>query len=364
VKTTCGRDELAAVLHDATRIAARGGAVQVLSRVALAAAEGALTVSATDLELSYRAGIPCRVDEPGVVVPSARRLLEIVRRLPDPEVELAAVPGGSAVRVTSGDADYVLRGSDAGDFPQLPGSVDGTSIELECAALVETIASVVRAASTDLSRPVYTGVQMRTDGETLTLVATDGYRLASKRTAVTSGGDVDVVVPARALAELVRLAGDASTVRMTVAPNTIELALPRLTLWARRVEGRPQDHEPILSSAFSHDACVSRRALIDAVDRAAVMIERNAPLELVFDRSELSLHVRTSESGEAHERLALTRPAEPMRIGFNARYLRDGLDLVQGEEVVFRMNDGIRPVVLSGASDDFAYLVAPLRLPA
>jgi DNA polymerase III subunit beta len=84
----------------------------------------------------------------------------------------------------------------------------------------------------------------------------------------------------------------------------------------------------------------------------------------VFDRSELSLHVRTAETGEAHERLELSSPAQPMRIGFNARYLRDGLELVKGDEVVFRMNDGIRPVVLGGADDDFAYLVAPLRLPA
>lgn len=365
MKVVCGREELAAALGDAARIAARAGAVQVLSGVALEVAEGALTVSATDLELSCRARIPCRVDEPGAAVPSARRLLELVRRLPDAEVEIAAVPAGSTVRVTSGESEYVLRGGDPADFPQLPDDLDGVTVELECAAFVETIGRVVRAASTDLSRPVYTGIQMRVDEQAITLVATDGYRLASKRTAVRSGGgEVDVVVPARALGELVRLAGGAATVRVTVAPNTIEFALPHLTLWARRIAGRPQDHEQILASAFSHDARVSRRALLAAVDRAAVMIERNAPLELVFERSELSLHVRTAESGEAHERLALAAPTEPLRIGFNARYLRDGLELVDGDEVRFRMNDGIRPVVLGGASDDFAYLVAPLRLPA
>jgi DNA polymerase-3 subunit beta len=107
---------------------------------------------------------------------------------------------------------------------------------------------------------------------------------------------------------------------------------------------------------------VPRRALIEAVDRAAVMIERNAPLELHFAGSELALHVRTPDSGEAHERLELAAPTDPIRIGFNARYLRDGLELVEGDEVLFRMNDAMRPVVLRGASDDFSYLVAPQRL--
>lgn len=363
MKIACDRDELAAALQDVARIPARGGVVQVLAGVALEAADGRLTVSATDLELSCRAHVTCRVDEPGVAVPSARRLLEVVRRLPEAGLEIAAVPGGSTVRIVCGESEYVLRGSDPGDFPQLPAGIEGTSVEIDRAAFVATIARVVRAASTDHSRPVYTGVQMRIDGDAITLVATDGYRLASKRTTTAGGATpVDVVVPARALAELVRLTGAAGSVRVTVARNTIEFALPGVTLWARLLDGRPQDHAAILGGAFSHDARVPRQALLAAVDRAAVMIERNAPLELVFDRSELLLHVRTADAGEAHERVALTAPAQPFRIGFNARYLRDGLELVEGDEVRFRMNDGIRPVVLGGATDDFAYLVAPLRL--
>lgn len=363
MKIACDRDELVAALQNVTRIAARGGVVQVLAGVALEAADGRLTLSATDLELSCRARVTCRTDEAGSVVPSARRLLEIVRRLPGAEVEIAAVPGGSTVRLASGDSEYVLRGSDPGDFPQLPVEVEGNTVEVDRAAFVATIERVVRAASTDLSRPVYTGVQMRVDEDAITLVATDGYRLASKRTTTAGGGaSVDVVVPARALAELARLAGAEEVVRVTASRNTIRFALPAVTLWARLLDGRPQDHAAILGGSFAHDARVSRRALLAAVDRAAVMIERNAPLELVFDRSELLLHVRTAESGEAHERVALTSPAQPLRIGFNARYLRDGLELVEGDEVVFRMNDGIRPVVLRGASDDFSYLVAPLRI--
>jgi DNA polymerase-3 subunit beta len=363
VKIACDRDELVAALQNVARIPARGGVVQVLAGVALEAADGRLNVSATDLELSCRAHVTCRVDEPGVVVPSARRLLEVVKRLPGRDVEIAAGPGGSNVRVVCGESEYLLRGSDPGDFSQLPAEVDGTSVEIDGAAFVATIARVVRAASTDLSRPVYTGVQMRIDDDAITLVATDGYRLASKRTTTAGGAaPVDVVVPARALAELVRLARGEEPVRVTVSRNTIEFVLPGVTLWARLLDGRPQNHAAILGGAFSHDARVPRHALLAAVDRAAVMIERNAPLELVFDRSELSLHVRTADAGEAHERVPLTAPVEPFRIGFNARYLRDGLELVEGDEVVFRMNDGIRPVVLRGASDDFSYLVAPLRI--
>lgn len=354
MKVVCDRDELVAALQLVTRTAAAG--------VLLEAGEHGVALSATDLELSSRASVACRVDEAGVAVPSARRLVELVRRLPEREVSIICAPGATSVRVASGDSEYLLRGSDPADFPRLPVAV-GTQVDVEAPAFLETVARVVRAAATDLSRPVYTGVQMRIGGDEITLVATDGYRLATKRTRLEANSDaIEALVPARALGELVRLAGGADTVRLTVAPNTIEFALPGVTLWTRRLEGRPQDHEPILGMAFAHDARVPRRALLAAVDRAAVMVERNAPLELHFEGRELVLHVRTAESGEAHERLALAAPTEPLRIGFNARYLRDGLELVDGEEVVFRMNDAMRPVVLTGASDDFSYLVAPQRL--
>jgi DNA polymerase-3 subunit beta len=103
--------------------------------------------------------------------------------------------------------------------------------------------------------------------------------------------------------------------------------------------------------------------VLGAVNRAAVIVQRNAPLELSFMETELHLRVRTPELGEANERVKLTAPGPTIRIGFNLQFLRDGLELVEGDDVWFKMNDGIRPAVLHGQADDFAYLLAPQRLP-
>jgi DNA polymerase-3 subunit beta len=359
VKIECKRDELRTALERVVRVAAARSPVRVLACVSLATEQDGLVLSATDMELSIRTSISCRVEAAGAVAPPIRRLLDLVRLLPGDTVSLG---GDAEIRVSSEGADYVLRGADPRDFPSLPVVTGGQVVELDCAALVAASARVLRAASSDLSRPVYTGVQLRIDGDRLTLVATDGYRLAARTTSLTGpAATVDVVVPARALAEFARIASDGGTVRISIGENLIEFGLPTATLWARRIEGRPQDHEPILESSFAHDARVSRSDLLAAVSRAALMADRNAPIELDFARSELAVRVR-DDAGEAHERLTLAAPVDTMRIGFNARFLRDGLELIEGEEVVFRMNDGIRPVVLRGSDDEFSYLVAPLRV--
>ena len=131
----------------------------------------------------------------------------------------------------------------------------------------------------------------------------------------------------------------------------------------RRLDGRPQSHEHILTAPFAHHARLARRDLLAAVDRAAVIVDRNSPIELSFSDAELHLRVSTPELGEANERVELLAPGPTMRIGFNPRYLRDGLELVEGDEVGFKMNDGLGPVVLHGRQADFAYLLAPRRLP-
>ena len=198
----------------------------------------------------------------------------------------------------------------------------------------------------------------------VTAAATDGYRLATKTTALrTAGEPTEALIPARALQELTRLKGNDDSLRITLTPNLIAFDQGDVVLTTRRLDGKPQNHEHILAAPFTHHARLSRRDLIAAVNRAAVIVEKNSPIELSFTAEDLHLRVRTREVGEANERVELLAPGPTMRIGFNAQFLRDGLELVEGDEVGFKMNDGLGPVVLHGQEQDFAYLLAPRRLP-
>ncbi len=361
MKLICSRDELVVALARACRAASARPAVRILGAVRLAAGDGALAVTATDLELTVATSLPARVEDDGVVVVPARPLLAIVQAVDGESVELST--DGSVLELRAGDSRFTLNTLAPDDFPAAPVLRDATELELDAELFADTVGRVVRVASTDLSRPVYTGVRLTCAGGELTLVATDGYRLATVKATLGDAVDFDVLVPARVLAEVLRLAGGAGRVAVQLTPNLVGFAVPGCSIVGRTLEGRPQEHERILSAPFEHRAGVPRASLLRAVDRAALLADRGGAVELSFRDDEIRVRARSVELGHAEERVTLRAHGPTLRLGFNSRYLRDGLDLVDGDEVWFEMNDGLRPIVLHGATADFAYLVAPLRLP-
>jgi DNA polymerase-3 subunit beta len=334
----------------------------VLAGVKIAADQDGLMLAATDLEMSISARAPAHVEVAGRAVVPARTLLAVVQALDGDQVEVTAAE--ALVTVCSGESRYRLRTLPVEDFPDLP-SLDGAvHIALPRSVFTETVARVLRAAATDMSRPVYTGVRITGEEAVLSVSATDGYRLASARAELDGPVDpLDVLVPARALAEVMRIARAASAVDLTVTANLIRFSVPGFEVTARTLDGRPPDHEHILSAPFAHRARLPRADLLRAVDRVSLLADRGSAVELAFDDGELRVRARSTDLGDGDERLMGDRGGPTLRVGFNARYLRDGLDLVEGDEVCFDLNDAIRPVVLRGSREDFAYLVAPLRLP-
>jgi DNA polymerase-3 subunit beta len=366
VRISCDRESLARALGTVSRIATSRGGIRILECVRLSSDSGSnsLTLAATDTELSCRRSVAVEALEPGVVVVPARPLFEIVRTIGGDTVTLAHDPATGILRVTDGLSDYKLNTHASVDFPAMPIYADGVEIELDRPLFLEAAARVVGAASTDASRPVYTGVHISIGQGEVTVAATDGYRLATKTTSLrTSGEPTEALIPARALQELARLDAADDSLRITLTPNLIAFEQPDVVLTSRRLDGKPQSHEHLLAAPFAHHARLARRELLAAVSRAAVIVNRGSPIELTFTAEELHLRVRTPELGEANERVELLAPGPTMRIGFNAQYLRDGLELVEGDEVGFKMNDGLGPVVLHGQQADFAYLLAPRRLP-
>ena len=366
MKLSCDREALAGALASVSRIATSRGGIRILECVRLDTESGSrrLTLAATDTELSCRCSVVVDVSESGVVAVPARSLFDVVRTITGETVTLSDGPTAGTLRVTDGLSDYALNTHDSVDFPALPACVDGLELDVDRTLFLATVACVIGAASTDPSRPVYTGVQLSIGRGELTAAATDGYRLATKTTSLrTAGEPVEALIPARALHELNRLKANDDSLRITLTSNLIAFEQGDVVLTTRRLDGKPQSHEHILAAPFAHHARLARRDLLAAVSRAAVIVQRNAPIELSFAGTDLHLRVHTREVGEANERVELLAPGPTMRIGFNAQFLRDGLELVEGDEVGFKMNDGLGPVVLHGQQQDFAYLLAPRRLP-
>ena len=364
LRITCSKGELVDGLSLVGRAVSSRTAIQILSGILLEAREGELRLAATDMELSLRAAVPARVEGDGAVVLPGRTLVDIARLLPSDEVTIEHRASESVVHVTSGSASYTLHTYNAEDFPRLPDFSDTQTFAVDREALIATIARVARAASRDEARPVLTGVLVQFAGDKLVMAATDSYRLAVKETTLSaSAPELEAIVPSRALQELARIAGDAEEIAVGVQENQVLFSTGDVWLTTRRIDGQFPNYRQLLPETFEHELVVPRGELLDVVRRAAVMIQRATPLQLRFAEGEVTVVARTHEVGESQESMPVAYTGEPLEIGFNAEFLREGLESVEGDDVRMKLISSLRPAVLTDEGEDFTYLVMPIRLP-
>jgi DNA polymerase-3 subunit beta len=366
MKLTCARTELAERLAIVGRGLSMRPTVQIFAGVLMQAGSGRLELSATDMELSIRTGLDADVDGEGSAVVPGRLLGDIVRQLPADEVEIEYQAEENTLLVASGSASYRLRTYAVEDFPRLPEVEGAPTSSLDAEPLLEAITCVARAAGRDESRPVLTGVFVRLGSGRVAMVATDSYRLSVKESDI--AGDVpelEAIVPARALDELRRIAGGGGQVELALLDNHVAFGAGGVWLTTRKIDGQFPDHTKLIpeSSEFAVELSLTRSELLDVVRRMAVMAHRSSPLRLRLAEGELTISVQTPDVGEARESLPVAYSGEPLEIGFNAAYLQDGVESVEGDELLLRLINPLRPGLVQGPEEGFRYLIMPIRLP-
>ena len=364
LRITCTKDELAQALGVVARALSTRTSVQILSGILLEARGGELRLAATDMELSLRASVPAQLEGDGAIVLPGKTLVDISRLLPGDEVTIEHRPAESVVHVTAGTASYTLNTYNPEDFPRLPELDAVSTFSVERESLMETIGRVARAASRDESRPVLTGILVQFGGGKLVMAATDSYRLAVKETSFSGTvPDLEAIVPGRALQELARIATSGDEVDIGVQENQVLFSTDGVWLTTRRIDGQFPNYRQLLPEAFEHELLLPRVELLDVIRRASVMIQRSTPLQLRFAEGELTVIARTHEVGESQESMPVAYTGELLEIGFNADFLRDGLELLDSDDVRVKLISPLRPAVIQGEGDDFTYLVMPIRLP-
>jgi DNA polymerase III subunit beta len=363
LKIVCSREELAQKLAVVGRGVSTRTAVQILSGVLLRAAGGKLELAATDMELSIRTTLDAQVEGDGAVVVPGRLLVDLSRLLPESEVTIEFREEENVLRVTCGPAEYRLNTYGAEDFPRLPEVDAAPTSAVSADALLETLSSVGRAVSRDEARPVLTGILVKFGDGKLVMAATDSYRLSYKETPIEGAvPDMEAIVPARALEELRRLVSAGGTLELGVQENQVLFGADGTWLTTRRIEGQFPKFDELRPKEFTHEVTVPREELLDVVRRTAVMAHRNSPLRLRFAEGELTVWTQTQDVGEARETLPVRFEGEPLEIGFNADFLRDGIESAEGDELRVRLIDPLRPGLLQGPGDEFWYLIMPIRL--
>jgi DNA polymerase-3 subunit beta len=364
LRITVAKDELVGALGVVARAVSTRTSVQILSGILLEAQGSELRLAATDMELSLRATVAAEIDGDGAIVLPGKTLADIARLLPADEVAIEHKPAESVVHVTSGSASYTLHTYNPDDFPRLQELEAVKTFSVERESLLETIQRVARAASRDESRPVLTGILVSFSGGKLVMAATDSYRLAVKETELSGAApELEAIVPSRALQELARIASSGDTVEVGVHENQVVFTADGVWLTTRRIDGQFPNYRQLLPEQFEHELTLPRSELLEVVRRAAVMIQRATPLQLRFADGELTVIARTHDVGESQETMPAAFTGETLEIGFNADFLRDGLESMDGDDVRLKLISPLRPAVLQGEGDDFTYLVMPIRLP-
>jgi DNA polymerase-3 subunit beta len=334
MKVVCQREELSQRLGVVARAVSTRASVQILSGVLLRAEAGRLHLAATDMELSLRSSLGAQVEGDGAVVVPGRLLVDLVRLLPDNEVTIEHKADENTVHVTSGPSTSTLHTYAAEDFPRLPDLDAVGTFTVDRESLLDTVSRVARSASRDESRPVLTGILVRFEAGKLVMAATDSYRLSVKETALAGDApELEAIIPARALAELARIAQSGDSIELGVHENQVVFAAEDVWLTTRRIDGQFPNYKQLLPEAFEHELTLPRNELLDVVRRVGVMVQRTSPIQLRFAEGELTVFARTQDVGEAKESVPVQFSGDSMEIGFNAEFLREGIESISADDL-------------------------------
>jgi DNA polymerase-3 subunit beta len=376
VKVSCLQENLAKGLSIVGRAVASRSTLPVLSNVKLATDNGRLKLSATNLELGINCWVGAKVETDGATTVPARLLSDFVNSLPPEQIDLELAVRTQTLNARCARFEANIKGIDAQEFPLIPTAEDGErAIRLEPDDLRQMIDQVAFAAATDESRPILTGVLARFEKDQLTLAAADGFRLSVRSASLGQTVDepIAVIVPARALGELARIAADQEDwveVIITPARNQILFHLKDVDLVSQLIEGTFPDYRQIIptghttrtvvdSSGFLKAARVSHLFARDAANIVRIEI---APGDELMP-GHITLEATSTELGDNVGQMDAAVDGDPIEIAFNAKYLIDVLSVMDTAQVALETTSASSPGVLRPVGDDdFIHVIMPMHL--
>lgn len=370
MKFSCEKAILQSAVNTAGRVVAPKSSIQALEGVLVEADFSGLHLSGYNLETGIVTNVPADVTEDGAIVLSARLFSDMLRNMPDDVVTVRTE--NCSVHLESGPTCYDVMGSSDEDFPDLPSVSDGSSLTITQSNLKAMISQTIFAVSDNESRPIHTGALFETDGETLTMVAVDGYRLALRREKLISQdnpGSLSFVVPGAALNEVEKICADSDEAAIvTMGDRHVTFQISGTLLVARRLEGEflnyrqtiPQNNAVILEAEASD--------LQLSIARASLIINEKlkSPLRCRFEDGSLSITSKTA-MGFAADRCPITGDGKGLEIGFNNRFLMDAVKKAPASRIRLELNTATSPCLIlphKGEPDNFLYMVLPVRLRA
>ena len=374
MKFRINQDHFSNGLQQVLNVVGSRATMPILSNVLIEAEEGHISLTTTNLDLGIRCRIKADVSEPGGITLPVRKLATIVRELPQNEVFIETGDNNQA-KITSGGSLFKIMGISTEEFPPLPSFENRHVFELSQAEIVSMLKSVSYGQSNDENRYILNGVYFNFADEKLTLVATDGRRLAltALDTEISEDNAGSLILPAKTVSELERLMGKGEKVK--IAFNDRQAAfeigiddagdtglVDHLYLVSKIVEGNYPNYRQVIPKETEHRVKIERELMLECVHRAALVTsDKSNSVKLKVSKNLLEISGSSSEYGESHESMAIAYDGPEVQVAFNPQFLMEPLKALTKDEVFFEFKDELSPGLFK-TLDNFICVIMPLRL--
>lgn len=376
MKVTVLQENLARGLSTVSRAVSPRSTLPVLSNILIATDEGRLRLSATNLELGITCWIAARIDEEGSTTVPARTFADLVNALPNDQVQLTLNLKSQSLHVKGGTSNNDIKCIDAQEFPPLPVPEMDGAIQLNVADFKEMIQQVAFSASTDEARPVLMGVLMNVEKDKVIMAAADGFRLSVRKAVLSNPAQhpINVIIPARALNELARVATDSEAPIYMVVPKNRSQVLFRVKdveVVSQLIDGTFPDYQQIIPRNYKSRTLVSTASLLKACKQAEIFAREGsnvARLDIKQSKgemqpSEVEISATSEETGKNETIVEATVDGGSVLIAFNVKFLREALEVIRTPNVALETSAANAPGVVKPVGDEnFLHVIMPMHL--
>jgi DNA polymerase-3 subunit beta len=363
MKLSVSKEKLLEGLQTVQNVVSTRTTLPILSNVLLEAADGQLRMTTTDLDVGMRGSVEATIEKPGAATLPARRLFTIVRELPSAEI-LIEVDSKSVASIRCGPSFFKIHGLPQEEFPPLPKFDGAKTFTLRQKDLKDGLRKTAYAISTDETRYVLNGILLSFKDNKLTLVATDGRRLAlvDIELEFPRSHEVDIILPTKAVTELGRLVSDEGDIKMSVSENQVAFEVDGTLLVSKLIEGNYPNYRQVIPPEAKERITLERESFLNTVHRVSLLSsEKSNSVKLVFGKNNIDIMANTPEVGEARESLPVNYKGREFSIAFNPEFLMAPLRNLTNEEVFLDLIDEMSPGVIKVQSP-FLYVLMPMRI--
>lgn len=365
MQLNCLKSELTAGIFLVSRAISTKPTLPILEGILFQAFKDILKLTASDLDIGVESCMNCDIVEEGTIVVPGRIFSDIIKKLPEEEIEIHTDSVQSIV-ITSGHSQITLQCLASEEFPELPKVEENDPLEIPQGLLKNMIRQTIFSIAVDETRPILTGVLMEINESNIRLVALDSYRLALKSGNLEKSYEKkQVVIPGKSLNEIIKVLGeDDRIVNITLTAQHLLLDMGYTRIISRLLNGDFINYRQILPQEFVSKVRLNRKILSDAVERASLMAREGNNNLIKFNIQEDKMIITSnSDIGAVHEEIELFLDGNEIEIAFNAKYFSDVLKCLSDEEIYLNFTSNVSPCVIKPVEgDEFLYLILPVRI--